>query len=464
MGGFHDMFVSRRDLLRLGGVSMAGHYLWPLLKPTQVSAAPSTPLRSTARFCIFFMLEGAPSQLDTWDLKEGPWTPADFDVRTLSSGIKWPRALFPQLEQRLDKVALVRSMESWEAVHERGCYYMQVAHPLNLALWKELPPVGAVVAHEYNSRRKAGDSLPPYVAFNTALNQASLLGAGMLPATFSPFHMQTDADLAAFSPADEDRPQFLKRWRFLQDFDSRLRNDPSLAAKAYRDYHNYYQGAISMMSDPRTKKILTMSEPDRKRYGGTPTGDAAILASNLVMADAGTHFIFLSHEGWDHHSLIYDESKNRTGGLYKRSQELDPALCGLIDDLAAAKRPDGRSVLDETLIVCSGEFGRTPGNVNENKGRDHYQFAYTTLWAGGGVKGGQVIGKTDETAAKVIDPGWHGGRSVYMEDMATTIYSAMGIDYTKKIETTPSGRAFYYVEPFSQTSFMGNREIKELFG
>jgi Protein of unknown function (DUF1501) len=463
MGQFHDTFLSRRDLLRLGGVSMAGHYIWPLVKPHQVRAAPASNLRSTARFCIFFMLEGAPSQLDTWDFKEGKWTPEAFDVHTLSSGVKWPHALFPKLEERLDKVSLIRSMEAWEAVHERGCYYMQVAHPLNMALWKELPPVGAVVAAEYAARRKPQDSLPPYVAFNTVLNQASLLGAGMLPATYSPFHMQTDVDLAAFSPPEQERAQFQKRWDFLQKFDSRLRNDSTLAAKAYRDYHNYYEGAVSMMSDPRTAKILAMSEQDRKRYGGTKTGDAAILARNLVTADAGTHFIFLSHEGWDHHSLIYDE-KLRTGSLQKRAAELDPALSALIDDLGATKRPDGRTVLDETLIVCTGEFGRTPGNLNENKGRDHYQFAYTTLWAGGGVKGGQIFGKTDETAAKIIDPGWHAKRPVYMEDVATTIYSAMGIDYTKKIETTPSGRAFYYVEPFSQTSFMGNREIRELFG
>jgi hypothetical protein len=463
MGQFHDMFVSRRELLRLGGLSMAGHYLWPLAQPYQVRAESKVPLRGTARFCIFIMLEGAPSQPDTWDLKEARWTPQNLDIRMTSAGVKWPYTLFPKLADRLDKVVLTRSMEAWEAVHERGCYYMQVAHPLNLALWQEMPPVGAIVAYEYASRRKSSDSLPPYVAFNTVLNQASLLGSGMLPATYSPFHVRTDADLSAFSPPEKDRPQFLRRWEFLQSLDGRLRKDPSLAAKAYRDYNNYYEGAVSLMSDPRTAKILEMTEEDRKRYGSTTTGDAAILARNLVVADAGTHFIFLSHEGWDHHSSIFAEG-SRAGSLYERSRELDPALCALLDDLAAAKRRDGRSVLDETLVVCTGEFGRTPGELNQNQGRDHYRYAYTMLWAGGGVKGGQIIGKTDELAAKVVDPGWRGKRSIYMEDVATTIYSAMGIDHTKTIETTPSGRAFHYIEPFSPSSVQQNLEITDLFG
>ncbi len=193
------------------------------------------------------------------------------------------------------------------------------------------------------------------------------------------------------------------------------------------------------MSDPRTAAILKITKEERKRYGSSITGDAAIIARNLVVADAGTHFIFLSQDDWDHHNDIYAEKHH-----YQKSRTLDAALCPLIDDLAAAKRPDGTSVLDETLIVCMGEFGRTPGALTgQRNGRDHYQFAFTGLFAGGGIQGGRVIGKTDEMGAKVVEPGWHAKRSVYPEDIATTIYSALGIDWTKSIETTPSGRTFY---------------------
>jgi len=127
------------------------------------------------------------------------------------------------------------------------------------------------------------------------------------------------------------------------------------------------------------------------------------------------------------------------------------------------KRPDGRSLLDETMVVCFGEFGRTPGELNPGKGRDHHQYAFTGLFAGGGVKGGRVIGKTDELGAKVIDRGWDAKRSIYMEDVATTIYSALDIDWTKVIETTPSGRAFHYIEPFAAKQMIGNREVTPLF-
>ena len=105
------------------------------------------------------------------------------------------------------------------------------------------------------------------------------------------------------------------------------------------------------------------------------------------------------------------------------------------------------------------EFGRTPGDVTYLNGRDHYQYAMTVLAAGGGIKGGNIIGKTDETGAKVIDSGWGVKRSIYMEDIATTIYSAMGIDWTKTVKGTPSGRDFYYIEPFATAQFIGAREI-----
>jgi hypothetical protein len=459
MAGFRDMYMSRRQVLRLGGLTMAGHYFLPLMTPYQVRAAGRARPRGSARFCIFFMLTGGPSHVDSWDLKEGKWTPQDFDIRRTPGGLSWPYSLFPRLAERLDKVAIVRSLEAWDSVHERAQYYIQAAHPLNLALWKEIPPVGAVVAAEYQKRRRATDSLPPYVAFNTADSQAGLLGSGFLPASCSPFHLKTDLDLSAFAPPEGQRKGFQERWEFLQRFDRRLRTDMSLASKAYRDYNSHYEGAISLMSDPRTAEILKLKNEDRVRYGNSITGDAAILARNLVAADAGTHFIFLSQEGWDHHNDIYQERNH-----YRLSRHLDAAFSALIDDLAAKKRPDGRSLLEETLVVAMGEFGRTPGPLSEvRNGRDHYQYAFSALFAGGGVKGDRVIGKTDELGAKVIDTGWKAKRSIYIEDVATTIYSALGIDWMTKVEETPSGRAYYYVEPFSATTIMGNDEITELF-
>ena len=315
------------------------------------------------------------------------------------------------------------------------------------------------MAYEYASRRRPTDTLPTYVAANVKTSQVGLLKSGFLPATYSPFHVDTDQGLASLTVEGEDKAEFMRRSELLKTFDERMRNDESLAAKAYRDYHNYYEGAVSMVSDPRAAKAFSIAPADRDRYGKTPLGDGCILARNLVEADAGTHFVLVSHYDWDHHGRIYTP-----GSHYRMSHELDTALGALLDDLGARKRADGRSLLDETLVVCMGEFGRTPGEPNLTKGRDHHQFAFTGLFAGGGVKGGRTIGATDETGFKVAEPGWEGKRSIYMEDVATTIYSAMGIDWKKKIEATPSGRAFYYIEPFAAKKMIGAREITSLFG
>jgi hypothetical protein len=459
MAGLLETHLTRREMFRLGGVSLSAYWFLPLLKPFNVSAQSRVKPRGSARFCIFVMLDGGQSHVDAWDLKEGKWTPPNFDVREARPGLKWPMALYPKLAGQLDRITLARSVEAWDSVHGRAQYYVQAAHALNPALQKEIPAVGSVVAMELASQRRANDTLPPYVALNVTQSQAGLLKSGFLPATFSPFHIDTNTGLSAYQIDEGGRREFQRRWQLLRSFDARLRTDPSLEAKAYRDFNNHYEGAVQMMTDPRTGKLFQIAPEDHERYGKTITGDAAILARNLVEADAGTRFIFLQQDGWDHHQNIYIE-----GNHYKRSWELDGALSPLIEDLATRKRADGKTLLEETLIVCMGEFGRTPGELTALKGRDHYQYAFTVLFAGGGVKGGQIIGKTDETGSKVVDTGWGVKRSIYMEDIATTVYSAMGIDWTKTIKTTPSGREFYYIEPFATTKMIANREITPLFG
>ncbi len=457
MRGFDDHFLTRRQALRIGGLTMAGYHFLPLVQPKLKAEGNASP-RGSARFCIFVMLQGGQSHVDSWDFREGRWTPEDFAVKEISGVGKWPMGLYPKLAERLDKVSLVRSIEAWESQHGRGQYYVQTAHQHNPALAKELPALGSVIASEFASRRKPDDSLPPYVAFNT-FPQVGLINQGFLPATYGPFHINTESDLSALAPPEAEQQEFKRRWELLRRFDDRLRTDPSLERKAYRDYHNYYEGAVELMSDPRTAKVFDIQPEERKRYGGNTASDAFILARNLVTADAGTHFVFLSHEDWDHHGKIYDRNN-----FYRLSEELDTGLSNLLDDLEASKRADGTSVLDETLVVVMGEFGRTPGALTNIAGRDHFQYAMTGMFAGGGVKPGQVIGATDEQAAKIVDHGWGPKRSIYMEDIATTIYSTLGIDWTKKVSGTPSGRDFYYIEIFSPTQLLANQEITPLFG
>ncbi len=180
-----------------------------------------------------------------------------------------------------------------------------------------------------------------------------------------------------------------------------------------------------------------------------------------MAADAGTHYIAVAHQGWDLHAKNYD--KTQKINHYTLCRELDDCYSALLDDLSTTKDKHGRPLLDKTLIVCMGEFGRTPGDINPNKGRDHYRYASTTVFSGGGVKGGRVLGATNETGAKVIESGWERKRSIYTEDVVATIYSALGIDWTKSITKTPSGRKFYYLEPNSATEIIYPGEIKQLF-
>ena len=362
MARFEDHFLTRREVMRIGSVAVTGYHFLPVVQPKARATGTTAPAEGKARFCIFVMLEGGPSHVDGWDFKEGPWTPEDFAVQTLPDVGKWPMGLYPELAKRRDKYSLMRSMATWESQHGRGQYYMQTGHQHNPALAPELPGVGSVVAYEYASRRKPGDCLPPFVGFNT-FPQVGLIGSGFLPATYTPFHVNTSSDISSLAPREEDLPNFKRRWELLQRFDGRVRSDPALEKKAYRDFHNHYEGAVEIMSDPRSAGIFSISAEDKARYGSNPVGDSFVLARNLVVADAGTHFIFLTHEDWDHHGSIYEQ-----GNFYQRSKELDTALSQLMDDLDQTKRDDGTSVLDETLVVCAGEFGRTPGALTNIAG------------------------------------------------------------------------------------------------
>jgi len=217
-----------------------------------------------------------------------------------------------------------------------------------------------------------------------------------------------------------------------------------------------------MMKRPEIGKILQFSQEEHQRYGASSLGDGCVVARNLVAADAGSHFISVAQDGWDLHSNIYkkDEKINH----YTLCRDLDNAYSSLLDDLSTRKDKQGRTLLDRTLIVCMGEFGRTPGDITPNKGRDHHRYASTSVFSGGGVKAGRTLGATDGIGAKVVDPGWNRKRSIYTEDIIATIYSALGIDWTKRITNTPSGRAFDYIEFTSATDFINPGEVSELFG
>jgi hypothetical protein len=454
--------LTRRELLRVGGISLIGGYL-NAFRPFNVRAGQKVQPMGTARQALFINIDGGMSQVDTLDAKEGPWTPNYFDIRNFPNGLKLPHGLMKNLPDVLDKITIVRSLTAWDVVHGRAQYYIQTGHPLNLALAKEVPAIGAVVCYELAQHRKPGDSLPAYIAMNTAGNQAGLINQGFLSAEFGPMSLLVGDGPPNLAPQKGMEATFLRRWERLQQLDSSLRSGNSSLERSFADYHEYYRGAWAIMNDSRIPEIMTISDEDKKRYGNSSIGNSLILARNLFRADAGTRFIMASHGGWDHHGNIYKENTRNHPVLIR---ELDLAFTSLIKDLDSnpSKYDSGKTLLDETLVIAMSEFGRTPGLLSETRqGREHYMQVHCGMLAGGGTRRGAVIGKTDELGGKIVDYGWSGGRSIYMEDIACTIYSALGIDWTKQIEKTPSGRAFHYVEPASGTKYVGFKPVHEFF-
>lgn len=454
--------LTRREFFRVGSVGVAGYHLLPFLSPKNVQAAAKVEPRGGAEVCILLFLAGGPSQVDTFDLKEGPWTPEDFDIRAVKPGLRMPVGLMPKLSARTDEYAIVRSLEAWEIDHTRGTYYVQAGRILSPAREREVPSVGALIAYEGASRRKESDFLPPFISMNVVSSAGMrLVGSGVLPTTYGPMAMTT-SQLPPFLVAEEEKYRFQRRREMLQDLDGSWRGRDPGRGLLFSDLNQKYESAYSLLGHPRVSEVFKIDSSESERYGSSTVGDACLLARNIVGENAGNRFILISQRGWDLHGKAYD--KTAKNNQYTLCRDLDSALSNLLDDLGSRRDEQGRRLLDKVLITCMGEFGRTVGGLNENKGRDHYPYASMALFAGAGVQGGQILGATEkETGAKIVDPGWHANRSIHPEDVLVTMHSVMGIDWTKKITQTFSGRPFDYIENISPKGFMEFREISELF-
>src|SRR5262249_42567168 len=168
--------LTRRQFFQVGGVGVSGFFLRSMVRPSNVVANQNVSPRGTADFCIFINLSGGAPHVDTFDIKEGKWTPPDFDIRTIKPGVRMPSGLFPQLSGKLDQLVLVRSLQAWENEHIRGQYYLQVAHQTSPARNKEMFSLGSVIVYECGQRRRGGDFLPPYVAMNFTSGPFRVIG------------------------------------------------------------------------------------------------------------------------------------------------------------------------------------------------------------------------------------------------------------------------------------------------
>ena len=409
--------MPRRGALRLGGLTALGLGLPDLFR--QRAAAADKPAK--AKSCILLWLDGGPSHLETFDLK--PDVPADVrgpfkPIKTKTPGVEVCE-LLPRTAAITNRLAVVRSMTSPLGEHGIANHYLLTGYKPSPVL--DYPSYGAVVSHVRGGKKV----LPPNVAIPEFRSTA---GAGFLGAAHQPFAVGSDPakpdfrvrDLTEFPGVTSDRLH--RRREFLGEFDAA---QATLEKAAPSD--PTFEQAYRLVTSPTAKKAFDLSEEKdavRARYGPRTIGQSCLLARRLV--ERGVPFVTVLNTGWDtHNNLVLNLRDGYSGakvgvGLVPT---FDLAFSALVEDLAE------RGLLDETLVVAMGEFGRTP-KLNTAGGRDHWPRVFSVALAGGGIKGGQVIGSSDRVGESPRD------EPVTPADLAFTIYTLLGIDPKHELHTS----------------------------
>jgi len=382
--------------------------------------------------CILVWLDGGPSHYETFDPK--PTAPVEIrgefqPIATKIPGVHFSEHL-PRLASIADKIAVVRSIQHNQGNHGAGNHYMMTGAPTRIpvgcgAFVSFHPSLGSVTAYE---RGGAKDGLPAYFSIPRMSRSG---GPNFLGAKYAPFVVPDDPNSSSFRVRDVALPAGLEPDRFLSRRTVRLNVDrlPRIQNEAAGDPVNaldeYYEQGYKLVLSPESQAAFDIHREDekvRQRYGRNSFGQRALLARRLV--EAGVPFITLYEGGWDHHTNIFPAFRNRM-------PHVDNTIATLIEDL------EERGLLDTTLVVVLGEFGRTP-KINKDGGRDHWSNAMSVMFAGCGTPGGTVVGATDDRGYAAIE------RILSPENFASTVYRKLGID-PDKIYYTPQGRPAHLV-------------------
>jgi hypothetical protein len=423
--------LSRRMFFRHLTAAVGGYTLLPS-RPMETVARGAAP-GSMAKNCIFILLNGGASHTDTFDLKEGPWLPAAFRPNSFG-GVRLAEGLLPRIAAQMDSVALVRSVRSWAAVHELARNWVQIGRNPVAATSKTAPHIGSVVARELGRNDRI---LPPFIALNAGDN---IPGAGYFPPQNAPFLVNPGGNGLGNTAHRDGQAVFERRFDLLLRLEGEAQ--PGRLGPGPVEMMQFGESAKGLMYNQDVDRIFSFAATERTRYGNTALGNACIAARNLLQSGLGTRFVMINNGGWDNHANIYGGAFN-AGNANSLARQFDTALGTLIADMRAS------GLLEETLIVCMGEFGRTVGNPNSQGGRDHF-LQQAVLFAGAGIRGPKAIGVTDGLGSLTLEPGWNRDRDIRAEDIEATIYSALGIDWMTVLRDDPLGRGFEYV-PFSST-------------
>jgi hypothetical protein len=416
--------LTRRDALKLAaagvtGVSLSG---WlPVLARAAAVAPPARPRR-----CILLWMDGGPSHKDTFDLKPGTKDGGTFGaIDTSVSGVQISEH-FPQFAKQMKHVAVLRGMSTLEGAHGRARYYLHTGYREGSGGLVH-PSLGAIVSAE---KGRPEFPLPNYVSINNRSYGAGFLGPRHQP-LIVPIPQRGVENLRPLA----DARHFAGRLDLLGELEAAFHRE--YRAPVGHAHRTTYQRAVALMQSKEARAFDLSREPEavRRKYGATRFGEGCLLARRLV--EAGVVFVEVTLGGWDTHQNNFERVRALSG-------EADPAMAALVGDL------HDRGLLETTLVVWMGEFGRTPRITSRGgtPGRDHYPRAWSSLMIGGGVRGGQVVGKTDREGAAVVE------RRISALDYLATVCTQLGINYAKQ-NHTPIGRPLRLVDK-------GATPIKEL--
>ena len=429
----HFRQLSRRGFLQLGMLAGTSLTLPQLLaRKAQAELKDYDNFEGTAKSVIHIYLPGGMAHQESFDPK--PYAPIEYrgemrQVKTKLDGVLFGETL-AKTAQVADKLTVIRSMSHGEAAHERGTHNMFTGYRPSPAL--QYPSIGSVVSQQFGSR----NDLPPYVCIPNQPNVFA--GSGYLSSAFAPFSLGSDPAGNGFKVRDLNLPNGVD--------DSRFANRRS-ALEAVNDYFqsreqsdqinamdSFYESAYSLISSPQAREAFDLEKEDAKlrdEYGRNQAGARMLLARRLV--EAGVRLVNLTYGGWDMHNNI-------VSSFQRTMPSFDQAFARLINDL------DDRGLLDETVVMVSSEFGRTP-KINNNAGRDHWPKVFSVVLAGGGIKRGNVYGLSNATASEPEE------NAVGVEDLFTTVYHTLGVVADKEL-MAPGDRPIEIVD--------GGKVVKEL--
>ncbi|TWU16572.1 DUF1501 domain-containing protein [Allorhodopirellula heiligendammensis] len=380
-------------------------------------------IKARAKSVIHVFLPGGLAQQESFDPK--PYSPLEYRGELGTTKTNTGEVVcnsIPKLAQQADKYCVIRSMTHGEAAHERGTHNMFTGYKPSPAL--QYPSFGAVVSHEYGPR----DNMPAYICIPNIPNEFA--GTGYLPSSYGGFALGADPARDDFQVRDlnlaggVDAERFVRRKAALEQINQRFVSTTS--ADNVGAMNTFYERAYDLLDTPAAKEAFDLSKEDpkmRDRYGRNQAGARMLMARRLV--EAGSRLVTLTYGGWDMHTDL-------TGGMQRLMPALDQGLSVLLEDLSE------RGMLDETLVMVTSEFGRTP-KINSDAGRDHWPKVFSVMLAGGGIKGGMIHGASDATATEPeLDP-------VSPADLASTMYHLLGIVSDKEL-MAPGGRPIEIVD------------------